>query len=287
MMPTIQAEGVRKRLGSTQALDGVSVRLGDGITGLLGPKGAGKTTLMRVLATVLAPDEGTVLLLDHDLGDPDARIEIRRRLGYMPQEPGFHERFTAFEFVDYVAILKELTVRRERHDEVRRVLALVGLEDVGQRRVKALSGGMRRRLALAQALLGDPRLLILDEPTAGLDPEQRLRFRELISRLAEDRTVLISTHQTEDVAALCHQVVVLRAGENLFTGSPRGLAAIAAGRVWLSGERTGGAELSWITGDGRHRHVGHAPPAGAEVATPTLEDGYLLLVGRAPLEQAA
>jgi ABC-2 type transport system ATP-binding protein len=283
MTPTVQATGVRKRLGSTQALAGVSIELGDGVAGLLGPNGAGKTTLMRVLATVLAPDDGSVRLLGRDPADSKARIEIRRELGYMPQEPGFHERFTAFEFVDYIAILKELTVRRERHDEVRRVLELVGLGDVMQRRIKALSGGMRRRLALAQALLGDPRVLILDEPTAGLDPEQRLRFRELISRLAEHRSVLISTHQTEDVAALCRQVVVLRDGETVFTGAPGELADVARAKVWLSDERTAGAELSWLTGDGRHRHVGHAPPAGAELVTPTLEDGYLLLVGHVPL----
>jgi ABC-2 type transport system ATP-binding protein len=197
----------------------------------------------------------------------------------MPQEPGFHKRFTAFEFVDYVAILKEMTVRRDRHDEVRRVLDLVGLDDVAQRRIKALSGGMRRRVALAQALLGDPRLVILDEPTAGLDPEQRLRFRELISRVAADRCVLISTHQTEDVAALCRHVVVLREGEAVFAGASRELAQVAHDRVWLSDTRTDDAELSWLTGDGRHRHVGHSPPPRAELVAPTLEDGYLLLAG--------
>jgi len=287
MTLAVQAAGVHKRLGNTQALAGVSLELGDGITGLLGPNGAGKTTLMRLLATVLAPDRGTVRLLGRDPAAREERSLIRGRLGYMPQEPGFHQRFTAFEFVDYVAILKEMTVRRDRHDEVRRVLELVGLEDVTQRRIKALSGGMRRRVALAQALLGDPRLVILDEPTAGLDPEQRLRFRELISRLAEDRSVLISTHQTEDVAALCRHVVVLRDGETVFAGAPRELAEVARDRVWLSDERAGGAELSWLTGDGRHRHVGHAPPPRVELVTPTLEDGYLLLLGRESLAEAA
>jgi ABC-2 type transport system ATP-binding protein len=287
MTCTIEVTDVRKRLGSTQALAGVSLDAGDGITGLLGPNGAGKTTLMRVLATVLAPDSGTVRLLGRDPSQREERPPIRRQLGYMPQEPGFHQRFTTFEFVDYVAILKELTVRRERHDEVRRVLALVGLDDVMHRRIKALSGGMRRRLALAQALLGDPRLVILDEPTAGLDPEQRLRFRELISRLAEDRSVLISTHQTEDVAALCRHVVVLRAGEAVFAGSPGELTEIARDRVWLSAERDAHAELSWLSGDGRHRNVGPSPPRGASFVAPTLEDGYLLLLGREPLAHAA
>ena len=278
-MPTIVlADGVCKRLGTTRALAGVSLVLGHGITGLLGPNGAGKTTLMRILATVLRPDAGQIRILGREPADPAARPEIRRRLGYMPQEPGFHPRFTAFEFVDYVAILKELTERRARHDEVRRVLGLVGLEDVAHRRIKALSGGMRRRVALAQALLGQPRLLILDEPTAGLDPEQRLRFREPGHQLAEDRAVLISTHQTEDVAALCRHVVVLDAGREAFAGAPRELAELARGHVWLAGARDERAQLSWLTGDGRHRHLGDAP-CGAELVDPTLEDGYLLLRG--------
>ena len=278
---------VHKRLGSTQALAGVSLQLGDGITGLLGPNGAGKTTLMRILATVLAPDHGTVALLGADPSDRSERALIRARLGYMPQEPGFHQRFTAFEFVDYVAILKEISERRERHDEVRRVLDLVGLGDVAQHKIKALSGGMRRRVALAQALLGDPRLVILDEPTAGLDPEQRLRFRELISRLAQDRGVLISTHQTDDVSALCHHVIVLDQGASVFAGAPRELAGVARGRVWLADDRSDGARLSWLTGDGRHRHVDHAPPPHAELVEPTLEDGYLLLLAPQAVSEAA
>jgi len=245
MTPAVVAVDIRKRLGSTAVLAGVNLERGDGITGLLGPNGAGKTTLMRVLATVLTPDSGSVQLLELDPADPHERTLIRSRLGYMPQEPGFHQRFTAFEFVDYVAILKELTARRARHDEVRRVLALVGLGDVAARRIKALSSGMRRRVALAQALLGDPKLLILDEPTAGLDPEQRMHFRELITGLAQDRCVVIASHQTEDVAALCDHVLVLRAGATLFAGPPRRLAALAAGRA----------------------------------TTPTLENGYLHLIG--------
>ena len=278
--------GAERRFGRTVALAGASLELEPGITGLLGPNGAGKTTLMRMLATVLAPEAGRVRILGLDPGVASERLAIRRRLGYMPQEPGFHRHFTAFEFVDYVAILKELTERRSRHAEVRRVLELVGLTDVSQRKVKALSGGMRRRVALAQALLGDPDFLVLDEPTAGLDPEQRLRFRELVSELAHGRIVLLSTHQTEDVAALCRHVVVLDGGSTRFSGTPRKLAEIAHGRVWLADERAGAAQLSWRTGEGRHRHVGDAP-AGAELAEPTLEDGYLMLLGARSIEQAA
>jgi ABC-2 type transport system ATP-binding protein len=285
MTVAVQAGDLHKRLGSTQALAGVSLTLGDGITGLLGPNGAGKTTLLRILATVLAPDRGTLRLLGAQPAERSERALIRAHLGYMPQEPGFHQRFTAFEFVDYVAILKEIGDRRRRHDEVRRVLDLVGLGDDAQRRIKALSGGMRRRVALAQALLGDPRLLILDEPTAGLDPEQRLRFRELISRLAEDRCVVISTHQSDDVSALCHHVIVLDRGAGVFAGAPRELCDVARGRVWLADDRSAGARLSWLTGDGRHRHLGDGPPAGAQLVEPTLEDGYLLLL--APPARAA
>ncbi len=285
-MPTVEVIGIEKSFLRTRALDGVTFDASAGITGLLGPNGAGKTTLLRMMATVLAPDSGSLRLLGWDPAKADERLAIRRRLGYMPQEPGFHRNFTTFEFVDYVAILKEMTDRRPRHDEVRRVLELVGLEKVMERKIKALSGGMRRRVALAQSLLGDPDLLVLDEPTAGLDPEQRLRFRELISERAHERTVILSTHQTEDVTALSPRVIVLHEGHALFDGTPRDLAELARGKVWVADEREPGAYLSWRTGEGKYRNVGLAPD-GAELIDPTIEDGYLLLVGRQPEEVAA
>ena len=261
--PTVLARDLTMTFGRTRALDSVSFGLVPGVTGLLGPNGAGKTTLLRALATVSAPDSGSVQALGLDPGRTDQRLDLRGRVGYMPQEPGFHARFTAFEFVDYVAILKELHQRRARHQEVRRVLELVGLGRVRGKQIKALSGGMRRRVALAQALLGDPDLLVLDEPTAGLDPEQRLRFRELVSRLGEGRTVLLSTHQTEDVVALAQQVLVLHLGRLRFAGTPLELAGLARGHVWHSQERDPGALAAWRTGTGQHRNIGNprqAPP---------------------------
>src|SRR5437016_1885846 len=161
--PIVRVHQVRKRFGGAMALDGVSFDAAAGITGLLGPNGAGKTTLLRILATVMAPDAGEVRVGGLNPARPMDRLEIRRSLGYMPQEPGFHRGFTAFDFVDYVAILKEMTDRRARHDEVRRVLGAVGLGSVSGKRIRALSGGMRRRVALAQSLLGRPSLLLLDE----------------------------------------------------------------------------------------------------------------------------
>jgi ABC-2 type transport system ATP-binding protein len=284
--PTVALGDLRKRFLSTQALDGVSFELEPGITGLLGPNGAGKTTLLRILSTVLAPDSGTVRLLGLDPSRARQRVAVRRRLGYLPQEPGFHRSFTAFEFVDYVAILKEMTDRPARHREVRRALEAAGLSSVAGTRIRALSGGMRRRVALAQSLLGDPDLLVLDEPTAGLDPEQRLRFRETVSRLGEDRTVVLSTHQTEDVAALCRRVIVMDHGRVGLDGTARDLADVARGKVWLSEHRDASARLSWRTGEGRHRNIGDAP-SGAELVDPTIEDGYLLLIGAAAQEETA
>ena len=273
----VRADGVVLRYGRTTALDGVSLSLGTGVTGLLGPNGAGKTTLLRVVATAVRPDAGSVTAFGHDALGGAGRLALRRRLGYLPQDPGFHPSFTAFEFVDYVAILKELTVRSARHAEVRRVLAQVGLDAQRGKRMRALSGGMRQRVALAAALVGDPALLILDEPTVGLDPEQRMRFRELFADLGEDRAVLLSTHQTEDVMSLCRTVVVIDQGRVRFTGTPADLAGLAAGRVWTSDSRAPGALASWRTGTGAHRHVGDPPP-GARLLEPTIEDGYLTLV---------
>jgi ABC-2 type transport system ATP-binding protein len=276
----IRLTGVAKTYGRDRALDPVSLEARHGVLGLLGPNGAGKTTLLRILATVIAPTAGRVELLGRDIALAAGRTEVRRRLGYVPQECGFPNGFTPFEYVDYVAILKEWVDRRSRHDEVRRVLAVMGLTEVAGRRIRRLSGGMRRRLVIAQALLGDPPLLVLDEPTVGLDPEQRLRFRDTISTLADGRCVVVSTHQTEDVAALCPRVVVLHQGAIRYDGSPSGLAARADGRVWTAADRQPGAALAWRSEGGGVRQIG-APPAGAELVRPTLEDGYLLLVGGA------
>ncbi|MFI7058533.1 ABC transporter ATP-binding protein [Streptosporangium canum] len=276
--------GLTKRYGRNAVLDGLTLEFGRGVTGLLGPNGAGKTTLLRSLATTLAPDGGQVRALGLDPADRGQRTALRRRLGYLPQEPGFYPHFTLFELVDYVAILKELTDRRERHREVRRVLAEVDLADRARTKVRKLSGGMKQRLALAQALLGTPDLLILDEPTVGLDPEQRMRFRALVSRLGESRTVLLSTHQTEDVAALCERVIVMNRGRVVFQGTPAELATAASGQVWLSDAPPPGSHLFWRTADGRYRTLGARPP-GAAPAVPAVEDGYLFLLGE-PVEAA-
>ncbi|MFI2711871.1 ATP-binding cassette domain-containing protein [Micromonospora sp. NPDC018662] len=279
-MTTVRIAGLGKRFGSTVALDDVDLEIGTGLTGFLGPNGAGKTTLLRCLATALAPDRGRLEILGRDPTVVEQRTDLRRRLGYLPQNPGLYPNFTAFALLDYVAVLKELTDRRERHREVRRVLAEVQLSDRAGTKVRKLSGGMRQRVALAQALLGNPELVILDEPTVGLDPEQRMSFRALISRLGESRTVLLSTHQTEDVGALCERVVVMRDGRTVFDGTPPALAGLAGDRVWLSAQPPGGSRTYWRTADGRYRTLGERPDGG-EPTAPSLEDGYLTLLGPA------
>ncbi len=284
MTATVQAAGVSLRFGRTTALDDVSFALHDGVTGLLGPNGAGKTTLLRILATAIGADAGQLRILGADPREPAGRLAIRRRLGYLPQHPGFHQHFTAFEFVDYIAILKEIVYGR--HEEVRRVLHAVGLDDRRGTRLKALSGGMRQRVALAAALLGDPALVILDEPTVGLDPEQRLRFRELVAQTGEGRTVLLSTHQTEDVATVCQRVIVLDQGRIRFEGEPAALAGVAHGRVWTGPARAPGALAAWRTGTGAYHNIGDPPP-GARLIEPSIEDGYLMLIDAAGLEQPA
>lgn len=279
---SVHVQDVRKRFGLTTALDGLTLEVGPGVTGLLGPNGAGKTTLLRIIATVLAPDKGTVSVLGRDPADAQERTEIRRRLGYLPQEVGAYNGFSVREFVDYVAVLKEHTDRKARRDEVDRVIEEVDLTAQAYSRVKTLSGGMRRRLGLATAFLGDPELLVLDEPAAGLDPHQRLRFREIVSA-NPNRAVLLSTHQTDDVAALCREVIVMNQGTVLFRGTPTDLAASARGRVWRNDVRDPGAELAWVAGDGTTRQIG-IPPRDAELVEPTVEDAYLVLVGPEALE---
>ncbi|MGY1616728.1 ABC transporter ATP-binding protein [Geodermatophilus sp. SYSU D00691] len=286
MTPPVALAGVGKRFRGTTALHPVTLDLPPGVTGLLGPNGAGKTTLLRIVATALSPDRGTVSALGHDPADPAGRLAIRRRLGYLPQDSSAYAGFTAFAFVDYVAVLKEMTDRATRHAEVRRVLDAVGLGDQAHQRIRALSGGMRRRVGLAQALLGRPDLLVLDEPTAGLDPEQRLRFREVLAGLPASTCVVLSTHLTEDVAALCPRVVVLHSGRVLYEGETSGLAALADGRVWDADAADPGATVSWRTAQGRFRNVG-SPPPGADVVPAGPEHGYLLLTSTAASVEVA
>ncbi|MGE0027143.1 MAG: ATP-binding cassette domain-containing protein [Thermoleophilia bacterium] len=286
--PLVAIDGVTKRFGAAVALDRVSLDLDAGVTGLLGPNGAGKTTLIRLLATAEPPTAGTIRVLGHDAtGTLAQRTEVRRRIGYLPQEVGFPRGMTAFGFIDYVAVLKEWTDTPARHAEARRVLGLVGLGDRAAARVRTLSGGQRRRLALAQAFIGDPALLILDEPTTGLDPEQRAGLRGVLS--GRPGAVLLATHQTEDVAALCERVVVLDGGAVRFDGRVRDLVATAAGQVWLGAGEVPGAYVSWRTGTGRIRSVGGRPGPGDEAAEPTVEDAYLLMLGHRPepIEEAA
>ena len=282
-MNSVVLAGVSKKYGRSPALSDVGLSLAPGITGLLGPNGAGKTTLLRILATALAADEGEVRVLGQDPTTSAGRTTIRRNLGYLPQEAGFPRGFTTFGFVDYLAILKEWTERDTRHAEVRRVLDQVDLGDLATKRVHALSGGQRRRVLLAQALLGQPDFLVLDEPTTGLDPAQRARLRDILSTAGERATLVLSTHQTEDVAALCERVIVLDAGRVHFDGSVAELIASAAGRVWMAASRHPAAQHSWRTGSGMWRNVGDPPP-DVELADPSLEDAYLLLVGDHALE---
>ena len=276
---TVLLTGVTHRFGSTVAVDDVTLALQPGVTGLLGPNGAGKTTLQRIMATVLAPASGSVALLGRDVARPTDRTEVRRHLGYLPQELGFPRGFTTFGFVNYLALLKEWDDKDARYTEVRRVLEAVGLSDVATKKIRRLSGGMRRRLGIAQALLGEPRLLVLDEPTTGLDPEQRASLRGVLSGLGQRATVLLSTHQTDDVEALCDRVIVMDGGRVIWDGQVRDLVATASGSVWLASEVDPRAFTSWHTSSGRVRHVGEAPP-GAELVEPTLEDAYLLMRAR-------
>lgn len=270
---SLEIDALTKSYGRTRAVDGVSLSAGRGVVGLLGPNGAGKTTLLRMLATVLAPDSGTLRIGGLDPADPVQRAEVRRRLGYLPQSPGLYPGFTPFDLVDYVAVLKEHTDRDWRREETRRVLEAVGLADVMHQRIRRLSGGMKQRVALAAALLGSPDLLVLDEPANGLDPEQRLQLRSL---LTEASTVVMSTHNISEVAALCQSVYVLFSGRIRFAGTPAELAGLAAGRVWEDDRQDPSAIRSWITATGAYRHLGD-PPSGASVVDPTLDDGYLLL----------
>lgn len=273
---------------AVQAIRDVDLCIEEGMFGLLGPNGAGKTTLMRILAGLSRPTTGRVLVGDHDIATDRGKMATKAVLGYLPQELGVYPDLTAREFVDYMGILKGLSDARQRHRRVAEVLRMVGLETAADRKLKGFSGGMKRRVGIAQALLNDPKLMIVDEPTAGLDPEERIRFRNLLVELASDRIVLLSTHIVEDISQTCRDMAVLDRGRLLFRGSPSELISAAQGRVWLimtSDGRKPNDDLVVVStlhlAEGvQYRVVGSdvASYPDAKPVQPSLEDGYVWLM---------
>jgi ABC-2 type transport system ATP-binding protein len=279
--------------GPVAALQGVSLDLPRGMFGLLGPNGAGKTTLMRILAGVLEPTSGTFSLDGEDLtGRPE---RIWPRLGYLPQEFGFYPNLTGERMLNYLLRLKGVTAPGGLKPLCAELLERVNLGFAAKRKLKGYSGGMKQRLGIAQAIAGDPRLLIVDEPTAGLDPEERLRFYRILSELAADRTVILSTHIVEDVAVLCPRFAVIQAGRLLAVTTP------AEARDWLAETIFEGTvepdvyeslrrercvtQAFLVEGRNRVRvyEPDGAPPEGFVPVTATLEDAYLVLIrGKTP-----
>jgi ABC-type multidrug transport system ATPase subunit len=274
--------------GGVRALDGVNLSIPSGIFGLIGPNGAGKTSLMRILAGILHPTSGSVSIDGRQIKSERDRVEVKRILGYLPQELGMYPDLSAREFLDYIGILKGVGATRVRRARVDELLSTVSLSEVADRKLKTFSGGMKRRVGIAQALLNEPELLIVDEPTAGLDPEERIRFRNLLADLAGNRTVLLSTHIVEDVAQTCRQVAVMTSGRVVFQGAITRLLAETLGHVWVvnaglgskpSGDFTVVSSLPQADGSIQYRIVGE-PSAGmaAVPAEPSLEDGYVWLM---------
>ena len=218
----IELSGLTRKFGRNTAVDGVTLDAGPGVFGLLGPNGAGKTSLLRMLATILPPSSGDLRLLGRDPARPAGRREIRRRLGYLPQNLGYYPAFTVVEFVEYFALLKEMPP----HAVPKAVATAIEKVELGAKakaRLRTLSGGMLRRVGIAQAIVNDPQLLLFDEPTAGLDPEQRVAFRALMRDLGQTATVIVSTHLVEDVGAACSEVALMSEGKIVFRGTPEQL----------------------------------------------------------------
>ncbi len=213
-----------------RALNGINLTIGPGLFGLLGQNGAGKSSLMRTIATLQSADSGSVFFNDIDvLAQPD---ELRRVLGYLPQEFGIYPTVTAEELLNHIADMKGIANRAERRERVGEMLQRVNLWDVRKRMLSTYSGGMRQRFGIAQALIGEPELLIVDEPTSGLDPTERNRFYNLLAQIGSDTVVLLSTHVVEDVSTLCHRIAIMGNGDVLACGSPTELTAELTGRLW-------------------------------------------------------
>jgi ABC-2 type transport system ATP-binding protein len=289
----VQINRLSKSYGTKIALNEISLEIVNGMFGLLGPNGAGKTTLMRILATLLHKNSGTVSI---DGIAIENRRAIRRLIGYMPQEFSFYPSLSVYEAMDYLAILSGVTDRIARKKLILELLERVNLKDCLKLNVKALSGGMKRRLGIAQALLNNPGLLIVDEPTAGLDPEERMRFRNMLTELAQQRAIILSTHIVGDIESVCKNLAVLKEGTLLYSGKVNELLRQADGKVWTAFVENEFWENMKATASTGIRTISSVPEGqqmklrilsdgkpfeAAEPVAPCMEDAYILLVKEA------
>lgn len=275
--------------GKVKALDDVSLTAEAGVLGLLGPNGSGKSTLMSIMATLLDPTHGTVRVDGLDVRK--SKPEIRRKIGYLPQDVGLYPNLTVFETLDYMGILYNLRDGKDRLRRIERVLERLNLAHLRDWQIQTLSGGMRQRVALAQAILPEPSVLIVDEPTAGLDPEERIRVRSFFAELARECLVVLSTHIVADIEAVSSTLAVLRRGKLLYFGTPDELRRSLEGRVWSLALAPDGTmpELPGFVETGlfrleegtQIRGISDGPPAaGARAAAPNLEDAYIWLMAK-------
>ncbi|HEY8208395.1 MAG TPA: ABC transporter ATP-binding protein [Myxococcaceae bacterium] len=279
-----------------QALKDVTLRIGPGMFGLLGPNGAGKSTLMRTIATLQEPDSGGI-----ELGGLDVlrrKDEVRRQLGYLPQELGVYPKVSAEAMLTHLAVLKGIHRSGERRDAVAALLTRTNLYEVRHQNLGTFSGGMKQRFGIAQALLGNPRLIIVDEPTAGLDPGERVRFHNLLSEIGEDRVVILSTHIVEDVSDLCSQMAIISGGRLLLTGEPGQAVQSLRGKIWKRDipraelaayqQRMAVISTRLVSGKTVIHAYGEAPPDPSfEPVPPTLEDVYFTTLHQAAPATAA
>lgn len=287
----LEIDHLTKRFGEKAAVDDVSATLAPGVYGLLGANGAGKTTLMRMICDVLRPDEGDIRLDGQSTRSMGERY--RDLLGYLPQDFGYYPDFTAMDFMLYMTALKGLR-KREARARCLELLDQVGLSDVTRRKIRTFSGGMKQRLGIAQAVINDPAVLVLDEPTAGLDPKERVRFRNLISSFSQDKIVVLSTHIVSDVEYIADDILVMKAGALLLRGAPDDVVSSIDGAVWecrVSAREADEMATRLCVSNVHYAESGDAvvrvvaadrPRPGARRTQPTLEDLYLHLFNDQP-----
>ena len=283
----IEINNLKKSYGGVEALEGINLRIEQGMFGLLGANGAGKTTLMRILTTILPASSGEIYIDGKNINELS---NIKNKIGYLPQEFSFYPQLTVRETLDYLAILEGIKSFDDRDKLCTNLLKQVNLLCHENVKTKALSGGMKRRLGIAQALLNDPALLIVDEPTAGLDPEERVRFRNMLSDLAEERTVILSTHIVEDIKFTCNKLAVLKKGKLLYSGTVKEMVEKARGMVWqaevkdqrLAEIRNKYRLISYLSEGSKTmvRILSSHKPSLQKIkgVTPNIEDSYMALM---------